>query len=158
MKNSTTQSNQSQATRAPAGNSQHRPSSHPSTVRHGAHSLVQRQIEASALYQYRSPDDGRKWRVQCVRRQRLAIYLAGYPTCYPGLKRIARDLGWSRRTVAVVMAQLKRLGVNGPAGLRRRAWNAPQGTQTRCFALSFPRILHSCFARILHSRTSQEEP
>jgi hypothetical protein len=67
-----------------AGKSQHRPGGHLSRARGGAHSVVQRQIEASAPYQYRLPNDGRKWRVQCACRQELAIYLAGYRACYPG--------------------------------------------------------------------------
>jgi hypothetical protein len=86
----------------------------------------QKLVARSRPHQFRLPSDGRKWRLQCIRRRELALYLVGYRDCFPGLLRIARDLGWSRRTVCRVMAELKALGVMQPLhyttehGTRRR--------------------------------------
>jgi hypothetical protein len=86
----------------------------------------QKLIARSRPHQYRLPSDGRKARVQCVRRRELALYLVGYRDCFLGLRRIARDLGWSRRTVCRVMAELKTLGVMQPRG-----YTTEHGTRRR---------------------------
>ena len=133
-KNFTPQSNTASRGKIAAGNSQHRPRSYP--PRHGgAHGIVKRAIEASSPGQYLLDGDGPKWRVQVQRRHALAIYLAGYATSYPGLKRIARDLRWSRRTVCIVMAELRLLGVMVPQG-----YVAEHGTRLRTLN---PVALHS---------------
>ena len=106
------------------GCSQHRPD---------AHAQLQRLIERSRPYEYRLPTDGRKWRIQCSRRKQLAMYLVGYRHCYPGLNRIAAHLGWSRRTVCVVMAELKELGVMAP-----RKYTSMRGTRIR--TIHFPLV------------------
>lgn len=136
MKNSTAQSSFASSGKIAAGNSHDRPSGY----RHkpgGAHGIVKRAIEASRPGEYFLDGDShsRKWRVRLQRRHALAIYLAGYSACYPGLKRIARDLGWSRRTVCTVMAELKLLGVMVPQG-----YVAEHGTRLRTLN---PAALHS---------------
>lgn len=133
MKNSTAQSGFASNGKIAAGNSH-------GECRHklgGAHGIVKRAIEASRPGEYILDGDShsRKWRVRLQRRHALAIYLAGYSACYPGLKRIARDLGWSRRTVCTVMAELKLLGVMVPQG-----YVAEHGTRLRTLN---PAALHS---------------
>jgi len=109
---------------------QHRPAPR---KRVGAHVAAQKQFEASAPWQYRLETDGRKWFVSCVHRKLLAEFLAGFPVIFPGPVFMASKLGqraktfrdsrgrllklkWAKRTVQRTLADLRRLGIEQPAG------------------------------------------
>ena len=133
----------------PRGESQHRAAAR---RRVGPHIAAKRLFEASAVWQYQLPSDGRKWFVACAHRQWLAQFLAGYPSIYMGTDYLTRQLRkspgtfrkpdgrvlhlkWSLRTVKRTLADLRRLGVEEPCG--RVGYRRPRLRKLR------PEALHS---------------